>query len=157
MKTKARILSAFTLCDADCEEGYHNFKRMTCQRCGAKLHVRLYQVETAEGEELIVGRECLKNVLGYKPNIFHERAEKVARRLAQYSCVFPGVILEGYGRCSALIKHADGRTWQAGLPHRMTRSLLNAGADLGYWTYPQDRIDRWSKERIPQVEWLGVD
>ena len=161
MKTKAKILSAFTLCDADCEGGYHNPKRMTCQRCGAKLHVRLYEVQTNEGEELIVGRECLKDTLGYLPNTYHARAKEVAEELAKVWAVRPGVILEEWGNKRVAVKDChNGRIFTSttpNVPHNFTRSLMRAGADLGYWTYPKERQLKFSRISIPQVEWIGCE
>lgn len=155
-KPKARILSAYTLCDADCERGFHNPASKTCDRCGASIHVRIFEVETASGEQLTVGRECLRDVLGYIPGPWHQRAEAVAARLRQLPWLRMGHRVRAYGLSGKLAVIDTGSSERIiRVPHRLSPTLLRAGADLGVWTYPMEERAIWGRGLYYWVEWIG--
>lgn len=68
------LIDYYTLCDADCSEGIHNPAYEVCDRCGARIHNKIFVVITDAGEEITVGSECFKDVMGYSFGKYHERA-----------------------------------------------------------------------------------
>lgn len=155
---ESRIINAYSLCDDRCSGGVHNSDRVRCDRCGALLHVRAYEIVAPDGSEMTVGSECLRDVLGSTAGPYHERARKVADWLSGCFYVRRGCKILAF-RGDAKIAHVetrDHRKYRYRVPHRLSVPLLRAGADLGFWTYPQVvRLTLDGRPFYHVVEWLG--
>lgn len=151
---RGRVIERFSLCTADCDpkEGYHVPTWLSCQRCGAKIHNRVYRVETVAGEEMIVGAECMKAVVGFRWGKSHDRAEALRPLIRQLAAegfthivydpwvVSPTVWAVKTRQCAwGWPEHWVREGKAVELPFRMSTHLLRAGADLGLWTRESDR------------------
>lgn len=157
--TDLRIINAYSLCDDRCSGGVHNPDRARCDRCGGLIHVRVYEVIAPDGSEMTVGSECLRDILGYTPGPYHTRARAVADWLSGCFYVRPGcriLAFRGDGKI-AHVETRDHRKLRYRVPHRLSLPLLRAGADLGFWTYPQVvRLTLDGRPFYHVVEWLGI-
>lgn len=143
------ILRRYTRCSAECREtGHVDGETESCQRCGAPLHVWIWVLGTPDGDELHVGDECFRDLMGYRYGVWHERAEQVAREAGDLlrPCG-PGirVVYDGGSirrQVRAISRHGhqywsdynDGADFRP-VSWRASRTLLRAGADLGLWAY----------------------
>ena len=139
-----QLVRRYSLCNEDCEpeEGSHNPEFERCDRCGARIHTAVYEVITDDGEELTVGSECFKDVMGFKYGKWHERAEEVyaaimTRRPKIEERLGAKVArARSYGSRKLLLISQKGASLAViSIPHNFSDSLIKAGADLRFWSY----------------------
>jgi hypothetical protein len=80
----------------------------TCQDCGRELTARMFQVRTAEGHLLVLGRRCAAYATGYPTS----RLEHEARRIALLDAMdraHAALTLPDYLRHAATIDTSTGQ------------------------------------------------
>ena len=92
--TKATMIAAYSLCDADCEDGHHNGDFATCERCGSMIHSRVFKVDHSRYGYITVGSECFKEVMGWSWKKSHENALELYMFLKEWLAKTEGKIDE---------------------------------------------------------------
>jgi hypothetical protein len=156
-----KIIGSFTHCTPDCEELGHDWTDHTvCDRCGAHVHKRVFEVERIRSdgtvEHMRVGAECFKDVMGYSWKKAHDKA------LAVHSHIMN--VIAGWNDKRSFVRLADmvkvieearidlGRHPELHVPRTMnasgttwgstsiktqfgfSKTVARAGEDLGLWT-----------------------
>ena len=161
---KPTVLEWYSLCTDDCEHGFHVPVFKKCDRCGAQIHKTIVEVYDPERGEIIVGSECIKDVMGWKWAKSHENAlaiqnvlDRVLREVGT-----PIAILRKYEAGKMIIQTAEsdhpydapreggsepsGEGWKmrrgrviVTIPGGWTSNLLRAAADIGL---PWRQVDK---------------
>lgn len=96
------VTEVYTLCTDDCELGHHVPDYKTCGRCGAQIHKRIIEIDHPEQGAIIVGSECVKDVMGWKWTTSHDQAFETQAVIDAY--------LAGIGMPAAIVaKGKDGK------------------------------------------------
>lgn len=159
--TSKRVIGVSTHCSLDCEElGGHTSEHTICDRCGAHVHKRVFEIERrySDGtvDHLAVGTECFKDVMGYSWKKAHDKAKELfdhfhklisgwntkrsfltdptVVKVIKTVKIYPGRYPElAVPRVWAAY---GGHTWGSvcvKTKYGFTKSVIAAGEDLGLW------------------------
>lgn len=150
----------WTCCSMDCEElGGHTSEHIICDRCGAHVHKRIFDVHRKHSDgtvdHLSVGSECFKDVMGYSWKKAHDKALEVhayilrlvngwnvkrqfvkdsnAIKKIDHLMIYPGRLPE---LTVPKYKHGDRIRYGSVTvrpPYGFSATVARAGEDIGLW------------------------